>query len=268
MAKELAGAVLANAPGPVERAFDDLVTQDGTGTEHGLAINGAGLLVAAKGKAPQDEGQLLALAKTALETGEPQSAHLGMMIAHPVFNAFTGKPAGAVATSWTNHAALARAMSAQLGIIAIVAVLVMAGVGFLVIALQRWVTRPLVALAETVDRLTADDLDVSFPTSIRGDELGALGRSLDILRDRLRLGREEARENRFRGEAFASSNAAIMMVDAEMRVFSLNQAVTDIFEHYAEDFRRKVPGFDPAGILGQPMDFSTPARCARGCAKF
>lgn len=258
MARDLAGAVLSNAPGPVERAFDDLVAQEGSGTEHGLAINGAGLLLAAKGRAPEDEGTLLALAQSALESGAPQGANRGMLIAHPVLNAFTGAPAGAVATSWTSRAALASAMSSQVEILAIVAAVVLAGVGLLVIVLQRGVTRPLVALAGTVDRLAADDLDVSFPTSVRGDELGALGRSLDILRDRLRQGREEARENRFRGEAFASSSAAIMMVDAELRVISLNLAVTDILAHYAEDFRRTVPGFDPTAIIGQSMDYFHP----------
>lgn len=262
LANVLGSAVLSRAPGPIEREFDKLVEGDKPATRLALAIDDNGKLISARGQSTLDEADLVALAHSAVTSGV--SASDGMMVADPVFNAMTGKAVGAIATSWTAEFALEDARTAQRATIAVVSGVIFVVAIMIMVMLWHWVSRPTTSLARAVDAMAGNDLDVEFDEARRGDELGDVGRALIALRDRLVAGRKEARENRFRGIAFASSSAAVMMVDEHLRISSVNTTLKDILTHYVEDFRRVTPDFNPDDVVGQAMDvFHTPKLRAR-----
>ncbi|GKY87703.1 methyl-accepting chemotaxis protein [Sinisalibacter aestuarii] len=260
----LADAVMARAAGPVQREFDVLVEAQEADTRFALALDAQGAVLSAQGTAPADEAALTALARRAMAAGQVVSSGDGLMIAQPVLNAITGAASGAIATSWTAEFALAEATRLQRITIAAVSLAILLAAAAMMAVFHRWVTRPMEALAQSVDRMADDDLTVRLDQARRQDELGDIGRALRTLCDRLVTSRTEARENRFRGTAFASSSAALMMVDADLRITSMNRTLQDILTRYAEDFRRVTPDFDPARVLGQEMDtFHTPELRAR-----
>ena len=78
----------------------------------------------------------------------------------------------------------------------LVAAIVGCGVSLVIWMLGRGVARPIRALTVATERLVSGALDGEIPGTTRGDEFGALGRSLAVLRegitDRLRLEQREA----------------------------------------------------------------------------
>jgi methyl-accepting chemotaxis protein len=260
LANVLGGAVLSRAPGPIEREFDKLVSAETAGTRYAVAIDDNGQVLGARGAIAADELALVALARDAMAQGIPITGSGGMMIANPVINAMTGAAVGALATSWTADFAAAEAMRAQRAVMARVLAVIVLTATVMMIVFRSWVSRPMLALTRAVDHMAQDDLDIEIAEAARGDELGDIGQALTTLRDCLVAGRNEARENRFRGTAFASSSAAIMMVDAERRITSTNKTLQDILRHYVEDFRQVSAGFEPDDIVGRTMDdFHAPA---------
>lgn len=250
----LSSAVISRAPGPIERELDRLSQGESTQFLHGLAIDGAGLTIASKGLDEALEGPLVALAKQAVESNERQVSPDGLMVANPIRNMMSGKTVGALATAWTDAAAIESAMQAQVNVV-IVALAAMALVaGVMMYAIRRSLIKPIGALVEAVDRMAGQDIDTEVATHARGDELGDIGKSLEVLRLQLVKNRQESRENRFRGQAFSSSSAAIMMVDSDMNISSVNTTLEQILCHYAEDFRKVSSTFDPEHVIGEPMD--------------
>jgi methyl-accepting chemotaxis protein len=251
----LAGAVMSRAPGPIERELSKLTKHEESETRYGIAIDANGQIIAGKGPVPEDATALIELARQAMAAGETAISDDGMMVANPVINAMSGQASGALASSWTSEFALAEALRAQVLVVAVAAVTVLLGVVLMMVLIRRWITTPMTLTARSVDAMAADDLDVAFASRGRRDELGDIGKSLEMLRKRLLAGREDARENRFRGTAFASSSAAIMTVGADMRITTMNQTVSDILTHYVEDFRQITAEFDPEQVIGREMDF-------------
>lgn len=250
----LSGAVISRAPGPIERELDRLSQGESTQFRHGLAIDGAGMTIAATGLDEALGGALVALAKQAVESNERQVSADGLMVANPISNMMSGKTVGALATAWTDAAAIEKAMQAQVNvvIVALVAMALVAGV--MMVAIRASLIKPIGALVQAVDRMAGKDIDTEVAAQARGDELGDIGKSLEVLRLQLVRNREEARENRFRGTAFSSSSAAIMMVDSDMNISSVNTTLEEILCHYAEDFRKVSSTFDPENVVGEPMD--------------
>lgn len=250
----LSAAVLARAPVPIALQLGVLTRDDNQATRHGIAVDASGRIIASRGRADEDEAALVALAQAAMSADERRTSSDGLMVADPVRNARSGEVGGAIATSWSSDFAMAQALEAQVPVIVVASITTLVGVLGLVALIRRWITRPMNRIASDVDRMAGDDLGVDIDTRARGDEIGDIGKSLETLRQRLATGREEARENRFRGTAFASSSAAIMMVDSSLRIAAMNQTVHDILRYYVEDFRRITPSFDPEKVIGQSID--------------
>lgn len=63
-----------------------------------------------------------------------------------------------------------------------------------------------------------------------------------------------AMENARMRQAVDGSQVLMMLADAEFDVIYANRAVVDMFERYADAFRRHIPGFDPKEIIGSSID--------------
>ncbi|HHS94262.1 MAG TPA: PAS domain-containing protein [Rhodobacterales bacterium] len=250
----LSGSVISRAPGPIERELQRLSQGETTPFRHGLAIDGNGMVIAENGLDDTRQEALSALATRAVESEERQVSPDGLMVANPIRNMMSGKTVGALATAWSDESAIESALTAQLPVVLAALVAMVLVTGVMMFFIRSMLVKPIADVVGAVDRMAAQQIDTEVATRSRGDELGDIGKALEVLRLQLVRNREEARENRFRGTAFLSSSAAIMMVDSEMNISSVNATLDQILTHYAEDFRQVSATFDPEHVIGQPMD--------------
>ena len=133
-----------------------------------------------------------------------------------------------------------------------VAILMVAGVLALVFA--RSLSKPIVALAGAIGRISDRDYTTAVPGKRRGDELGLISRGLDGFRADLAQAAEAERESAFRGAALENASSALMLMNAGFIVTYVNPAVQKLLGDHADTFRKRVPDFDPEDIVGRSMD--------------
>ncbi len=135
---------------------------------------------------------------------------------------------------------------------------VIAGFSILGAVFAQSLTRPLWRAVSAMRTIARGKYEETVPDTGRKDEIGVIARTLEEIRQKLLHGQAEEYQNRFRGVAFESSSACIMMADAEMNITALNPALMQIFDKYRDDFLRDYPDFDAQKIVGTPMDFFHP----------
>ncbi len=138
---------------------------------------------------------------------------------------------------------------------ALAAILVVA---LLAVAYAQYLTRPLWRVVSAMREIARGNYAVDVPDSGRGDEIGAISRALENIRQKLDFGKRESRENTFRGVAFEATAAAVMMADADMTITKINPALAAILEEHRDEFEKLFPGFDPERTVGTEMDFYHP----------
>lgn len=129
--------------------------------------------------------------------------------------------------------------------------LLLGGIGVL---FGRSIARPIASLDAAMGRIASGDLATPAPGTARGDEIGAMARTLDRFREDHAKAAETARVATFKGAAFDGSPAAMMIVDRNLIVTFVNAATRALFEQHAATFRAIFPTFDPAAIVGTCID--------------
>ena len=201
-----------------------------------------GTLVAESGSMPEGAA---ALAQAAAEAGERRSAANGLLHAAPVRFGKKDAVVGAVVASWTDEAVSARIDAAALtvaGAGVAAALLFALGAAF---ALGRGLTRPLNALADSVQRL-AQDGRADIAGLSRGDEIGHLARSLSAIHE------SGLRAERVR-RALDSSSACMMISDSEHRVAFVSSALRKLLEGRRDAAAAEMNGLDPTDLRGAKL---------------
>ncbi len=220
-----------------------------------FATDATGKRLVSEGDVRTFDAELKALATHAISDRTSVTSEDGLLVATPVFDDASGKPIGAIASAWSVDAAIAEEYHATIANMSMAFGIVCIAMVGMTLAVHRWISTPISRMSGTVTQLERENFDVGVPLVNRGDELGDIGRAVEHLRDALREGYERARDNRFRSAAFEASSAAIMMVDADMHITSVNKSLRNILDTHAESFRTTTAGFDPDAIIGQDMDF-------------
>lgn len=264
LAESFAEAIMLGATGLIERRFLEMTGREGGAAQYALAVKATGEPLLGLGQATAHEAKLRALAARAIETGTLVASDDGLMVAAPARAPASGVTVGAIATSWTADHARATALRNQVTVIALAFGAIFVVVFAIVHLVKRAVARPMLELARAVDAVAEDHLDDPVAMAGRDDELGDIAKSVEYFRKRLVEGREQEKQNRFRGAAFRSSSAAIMMADRDMRITAVNQKLKAILNERVADFQTVTAGFDPAAVVGREMDdFHPPELRAR-----
>ncbi|RMH50411.1 MAG: HAMP domain-containing protein, partial [Alphaproteobacteria bacterium] len=122
--------------------------------------------------------------------------------------------------------------------------------------LARGLTRPILALGQSVERVVAGDF-LRMPERERRDEIGRLARQLDALNvTASQLNRMTA--------AVDAAETAFMVANGERRIVYANPAVIETLRALKDDIRRFAPDFDPERLVGTSIDIfhKDPARTA------
>ncbi|SDX32656.1 methyl-accepting chemotaxis sensory transducer with Pas/Pac sensor [Roseicitreum antarcticum] len=127
-------------------------------------------------------------------------------------------------------------------------------VAFMMLLFRRTVALPLKQMKGVVSALSRKDYSVEAAAADRNDEIGAIGKALEDLRELLKQGLAAEIESTFKSAAFTGSSSCIMITDDKMVVNYLNPKMTELFRHHAEGIRLVRPDFDPDDIVGRSVD--------------
>ena len=113
---------------------------------------------------------------------------------------------------------------------------------------------PLVALGGAMQAISEARFDTTVPATGRGDEVGAMARTLETFRSSLAAAEGLAREAAFKGAGFEVAGAPMMMTDTDLSIVYANAAMSRLVDHRLDDLRRAAPGFDGTALVGQSLD--------------
>jgi len=118
----------------------------------------------------------------------------------------------------------------------------------------RRLIRPLSVLIGAVGRLQKGDLSFDLVGKDRGDEVGALSRAVEQFRQQEADNAELRTRQIALGAACESASAALLMVDADMRITFINAAAIRLMQSRIHDFRQLEADFDPNALIGRCAD--------------
>ena len=122
---------------------------------------------------------------------------------------------------------------------------------------EHSLTNPLKRVVEVFGRIAAGRYDSDIETQ-RGDELGQVLQALAGMQGKLRTQIEKERavaaENSRIRRALDKASTGVLLADAQHRIIYVNEAAETGFTRHADEFRRRLPGFDPAALRGSSLE--------------
>ncbi len=109
-------------------------------------------------------------------------------------------------------------------------------------------------LSEAMDSIADKEFEVEIAGLSERSEIGDLSRSLDSMRNDLKDADARLREAFAKSFAYEGSASAMMIVDPDMNIVTMNDASRDMMNEKAPDFRTVFEGFDPEALLGSSID--------------
>lgn len=119
--------------------------------------------------------------------------------------------------------------------------------------MARSVAQPLRRLVAAIAEIARGRHGVTVPGTARCDEVGEIAVALDALRGDLQRSDAARQEATIQGTAFRNSSAALMTVDADLKVTYANAALIKLIAARLGDFRRVTPDLDPEDLLGHDL---------------
>ncbi|KPN63206.1 hypothetical protein AKJ29_10940 [Aliiroseovarius crassostreae] len=123
---------------------------------------------------------------------------------------------------------------------------------------SRSLVNPLAKVTRSMVEIGKKNYKVKVDGTERGDEIGEISKSLEQFRQSLLEAEETARENEFRGAAFSSSSAAIMMVNNDLDILHMNEAGMALLQKHEARLRECAPDFTAKDIIGKNADLFHP----------
>nr|WP_253949311.1 methyl-accepting chemotaxis protein [Mangrovicoccus sp. HB161399] len=119
--------------------------------------------------------------------------------------------------------------------------------------LARSITRPLARVGSAMEAISGGDLGQHVPDTSRGDEIGAIAKSLENFRESLLAGESVAREAAFKGAGFDMSGAPMFVCGPDLEIIYCNKAMLRLAGDKGGDFRREIADFSADALLGRNM---------------
>ncbi len=149
---------------------------------------------------------------------------------------------------------LIRPVNGMLRTMLLRAVLSVAGLALVVFFLARSLARPLTGTVDAMAAIAKGQYDKTIPGLERRDEVGDIARALATFRDELAGAADIARIGAFKGAAFESSSAALMIMDRAFSISYVNPSALRLFADHANEFRKFSADFAPDQLIGRGMD--------------
>ncbi|MCP1198982.1 methyl-accepting chemotaxis protein [Notoacmeibacter sp. MSK16QG-6] len=264
LASSVAGAMRWQKADVVADTYKPLIT-DQSEIRAVLALAPDGTVVAsypAEGTMASDVLSIFSESGEAImKPGEPFIADDLMVTASPVMKEGEGDLFGHIVIAWGTDAMASQTMTVFWSIVLVGSLAALITIAVIGAVVNRQVTRPLRSVTERIDGLTNGDLDSAVPCGERKDEIGTIGRALELLRhsghERLRLEgeaatqRAEAEAERQRGTEDRDRSAKELGTAADclgkaLRRLAEGDLTTRVGTELPEAYRRLGNDFDAA----------------------
>jgi methyl-accepting chemotaxis protein len=101
---------------------------------------------------------------------------------------------------------------------------------------SRGISLPLQQVTAAVGRVAGKDYATEVPSLERADEIGSIARSLDDFRQTLAAAEAGARDAAFKGAAFESTGAPMLLTNLDLKIVGANRAFFRMVNENQEDF--------------------------------
>ncbi|MEI4487108.1 methyl-accepting chemotaxis protein [Frigidibacter sp. MR17.14] len=171
--------------------------------------------------------------------------------------AFFGKDrsvAGAVVILTSMDATMAAIRGAQIFAFVSGGVMLLVTLAVTIPIFRLMISKPLLQVDAAMRRVASGDLASEVPHRSRRDEIGAIAGSLERFRQSLSEAEVGIRDGRYKGAAFESSAAAMMLCAPDLSVRYANAAAATLLGQLAEAIRSRMPGFDARALANTQLD--------------
>ena len=127
------------------------------------------------------------------------------------------------------------------------------GIGF-AFFMARALSRPMNRVTAAMEDVTARRYEGDVPDTERKDEIGAIARALDELKQDRISAHDAAKVALFKSAAFEGSSVAMMMVDRDLNVTFVNESTRELLSRHEDAFQAVWPNFSAADIIGTCID--------------
>lgn len=117
--------------------------------------------------------------------------------------------------------------------------------------IARGLSRPLQGVNRAVEKIALKDFDTVVPAMARHDEIGGIARALDAFRLSLGQAEIEAKDAAFKGAAFDSTGAPMLLTDLDLTILGANSAFFRLVNENKVDFGLEGPDLTHDHIAGR-----------------
>ncbi|NIZ63430.1 methyl-accepting chemotaxis protein [Sedimentitalea sp. CY04] len=260
------GAMRFGDASGVQVALDRILEESNGRAVYAIATNSSNEVLASSGVATEEQaGQLAVLAATSFATGAGETTGDGYYIAMPATAGAKGESiVGSIAVIWSPDLAFAEIAKAKniSYIVAAVAFLIMTTLS--VLLLRSMMSRPLQNVGNLIDEIADGNYDQEPVHLDRGDEIGAIARTVDNLKVQLTQA-SEVEKDRVRAQdeqahVVETLNSALQRLSEGDLTQTIDETFADEYEALRENYNRTISTL--VGIIDSVIGNSEKIRCS------
>lgn len=260
LAMQMGGAIKFGNKSAVEQIVTGVMSSAEPDAVGAFVVSAAGETIFQTESAEFTAEEAAALANEAMSTGQAVYASGGLLVAYPALFGDADDVTGVVVTKWSNENQLAILADSSRQALLTGFVVMVAATAFGGLFLRSQMSRPLVRIETAMGDVAAKKYDIEIPYTRRGDEIGQMARRLDTFREALSHAEEASRESTFKGVAFSSSTAGMMMVDENLKVIFVNPTCEKLLGDVSREVARKWSGWESKNSIGADLLLLSPLK--------
>jgi methyl-accepting chemotaxis protein len=191
------------------------------------------------------------LAALAVRTGQPQKDVDLRLWAYPSSFGKDAAIVGAMVTQWSTDARIAAATAGRISAAGVAGLVFLLALLLSATLFSLYISKPLRRVANQMGQVGRGDYDTSIEGTGRADEIGGIAKRLDDFRSGLQTARATLRENAFKSAAIDSTGAALLLLDAEMKIVFSNPSCRQLLDTSGTAIRASWPEFSSDKMDGQ-----------------
>ncbi|WP_386679796.1 methyl-accepting chemotaxis protein [Loktanella sp. R86503] len=126
--------------------------------------------------------------------------------------------------------------------------------GLVILGSRLLIIQPLNRQRETILKISLGDLEAQTKQDNRKDEIGAIARSTDKLRQKLLSAAADQYDATYKGAAFTSASSAIMVTSADYQIIYVNPAMVELLKKFKEFIPQLADGVSSEKVTGMNLD--------------
>jgi methyl-accepting chemotaxis protein len=222
LAGQLGGAIKFGNEASIANVMKQVLEHKHADVTGVLVLNADGVTVFGRTGSTDQQSSLRQLAERANASGQPAASEDGLSIAVPATFGVDNTVTGTVVTTWNRQHTLELLARSELMAFFVSIFVFLIAMALVITVVWRDLSRPLLRLGRTMEKIGRKNYDLEVPYIERNDEIGQIARKLDEFRIALSKATKAQRESALKSAALEGSSAPSMMVDETGRVIFVN----------------------------------------------